>query len=238
MKRRKTIELLQTLYSSSLDVNFRRLVLQVSYALHLPVASTDYQAMEQIMLLAPAVMSLVHRNHFLNWLETQWMLSESSPTRGVEEERGRYFSIMDSAVIVLASRDKSKSAKLAAKAAEVDDGEEAGVVAEDKKMDEEEVLADKEWSLKNRDWAGSIERLVTASVGEAGELHVAVERQNSSQTRNDSPFLFRLSVVLQTSRSYPLSSDFCLRLSTAFRPSTPNLRMTRRTVHSLRCCSR
>jgi len=30
MRRRKTVELLQTLYSSSLDVNFRRLVLQVS----------------------------------------------------------------------------------------------------------------------------------------------------------------------------------------------------------------
>ena len=29
LKRRKTVELLQTLFSSSLDINFRRLVLQV-----------------------------------------------------------------------------------------------------------------------------------------------------------------------------------------------------------------
>jgi hypothetical protein len=120
------------------------------------------------MLIGPAVMSLVHRNYFLNWLETQWMLSKSLPTRGVEEERGRYLAIMNSAVIVLASRGKDKSAKLAGKAADKDDGDEGGAVTEEKVI-EEEVVADKEWSLKGRDWAGSVERIVIASVKEAGE---------------------------------------------------------------------
>ena len=135
------------------------------------MTSADRQALERIMLLPPAVMSLVHRNHFLTWLETQWMLSDSSPTRGVEEERGRYLSILDSAVIVLASRDKDKSARLAAKAIMEENEDEERKDDEEAEADDpaEDDTVEKEWSLKNREWAGSVERLVRAAAESAGE---------------------------------------------------------------------
>lgn len=143
------------------------------------------------MLLPPAVMSLVHRNHLLTWLETQWLLSDTSPTRDVEEERGRYLAIMDSAVIVLAARDKSKAAKAAAKT--VEDEDEEDEKKDNEAADEIEVI-DREWSMRNREWAGSVERLVKVSVAQAGE---AMTAQMKPRLMTD---IERLTLLVQTVR--------------------------------------
>ena len=142
------MELLQTLYTTSLDINFRKLVLQVRNYASKRTRRSDDQAMERITRIPPAVLSLVHRNHFIIWLDSQWMLSESGSNRGVEEERDLYMTILENIVTVLAGRQREKA----------------------EKASEENLAKGREWETKGREWILSIERLMAKGLVEAGKF--------------------------------------------------------------------
>ncbi len=148
LKRRKTAELLQTLYSSSVDITFRRLVLQVSLK-PLEWYHVDIQAMERMTILPPACLSLAHRSHLVTWLNTQWAFSrlEKRKNRVVEEERSRHLTILENLVIVLVARDQGQQKK-----AQDEDASEAPV----KKN-------------QGREWMRPVERLLKQAAADSGE---------------------------------------------------------------------
>ena len=102
--------------------------------------------MERITLIPPAAMSLVHRNHFIIWLDSQWMLSKSRSNRGVDDERGMYLTILGNIVTVLASRQREKA----------------------EKASQENDVKGREWETKGREWIVSIERLMAKALDDAG----------------------------------------------------------------------
>lgn len=96
--------------------------------------------------MPPAVLSLVHRNHLITWLEAQWTWSEARPSRAAEEERGRYLTILDNLVIVLVQREQRKEQKRLA------DG----------------AAESRNWSAEGREWARGVETIIKAALPTAG----------------------------------------------------------------------
>ena len=146
LKRRKTVELLESLYSISLDTTFRLLVLQ---------------ALENISKIPPAALSLVHRGSFVQWLNAIWPTGGRGATRvnngskgaraaGTastgEEEQDRIVSILENLVIVLVHREVSP--------AKTDTGKE---------KDHEEAAEKK----KGREWVAPTERLLSRAIPSA-----------------------------------------------------------------------
>ena len=78
--------------------------------------------MERITRLPPACLSLAHRNHFISWLSSQWLMNSVNPLRSADDEKTAYLGILENVVIVLVDRERENGDRLEKSQFEMDVG--------------------------------------------------------------------------------------------------------------------